>query len=336
MKKISIMITSYNLVDYIDESISSVVNQEMPCDWELLVGDDGSNDGTIDKLKEWQEKDPAHIRYFVNERPKTTVKDGYRAAKNRASLLEKATGDYFIYLDGDDCWLGTEKLKTQFAILEDPANADCSCCAHNIEANVIPQKKRYSWIPEEMPAQKIGLKKYWSYYYFHTNTLLFRKECKSMLLHEIYRNHLNDTFITFVILQFGKVFYLDKVWARYNMTGEGLWTGHNMIYGYFRNMTLYDLETRIAPGLWYNNMRKHSGELLYLLKYYSEAERPTIESILEPLDPRVFPVTTLLAKVSGLSFSEKIGKSWLYCYAKCFQLLNSFQITILKKKPKHG
>lgn len=336
MKKISIMITSYNLVDYIDESITSVINQEMPCEWELLIGDDGSDDGTIEKLKIWQEKDPAHIRYYVNERPKTTVKDGYRAAKNRASLLEKATGDYLIYLDGDDCWLGTEKLKTQFATLEDPANADCSCCAHNIEANVIPEKKRYSWIPEEMPAQKISLKQYWSYYYFHTNTLLFRKECKSMLLDDIYRNHLNDTFITFVILQFGKVYYLNEVWARYNMTGDGLWTGHNIIYGYFRNITLYDLERNIAPSLRYNSMRKHNGEIVYLLKHYSVDDKETIAPILKPLNPDVFRITCLLAKKESLTMTEKVKKSSLFIIAYWFRIMRYFQKKVLNKVFKHG
>ena len=145
MKKISVMLTSYNLVDYIDESISSVVNQDFPCDWELLIGDDGSNDGTIEKLKVWQSKYPENISYVVRDRPATKVKDGYRAAKNRAALLDQATGDYLIFLDGDDCWLGTEKIKTQFQILEDPANADCSCCAHNIQAYVIPENRKYSW-----------------------------------------------------------------------------------------------------------------------------------------------------------------------------------------------
>ena len=38
--KISIMITSYNLEDCIDTAIESVVRQRMPCEWEILVGDD--------------------------------------------------------------------------------------------------------------------------------------------------------------------------------------------------------------------------------------------------------------------------------------------------------
>ena len=48
--KISVMITSYNLQDYIDAAIESVVRQEMPCDWEILIGDDGSTDGTVMQL----------------------------------------------------------------------------------------------------------------------------------------------------------------------------------------------------------------------------------------------------------------------------------------------
>ena len=325
------MLTSYNLVDYIDESISSVVNQEMPCDWELLIGDDGSDDGTLSKIQEWQTKYPDKIRYFVNERPQTQVKDGYRAAKNRASLLEKATGDYLIYLDGDDCWLGTEKLRTQFAILEAAENQDCSCCAHNIEAYVIPENRRYNWISEDMPSQKITLRKYWSYYYFHTNTLLFRKECKPLLLDSIYRNHLNDTFITFVVLQFGKVYYLNRVWARYNMTGNGLWTGHNTVYGYFRNMTLYDMERRIAPKLKFNSMRKHSSEIKYLHDHYKAEDKQSVEPILRPLDPEVFRVTCLLAMTENLTVSERIKKVYLYFVACCFLAVRLFQKKIIKK-----
>ena len=311
MKKISIMITSYNLVDYIDESITSVIKQEMPCDWELLIGDDGSNDGTIEKLKKWHETDPEHISYYVNERPKTTVKDGYRAAKNRASLLEKASGDYLIFLDGDDCWLGIEKLKKQFAILEDQANADCSCCAHNIEAYVIPEDRRYNWIREDLLDQKFSIENYWSYYYFHTNPLLFRKECKALLLDPSYRDHLNDNLITFIVLQFGKVYYLNQVYARYNMTGDGLWTGRSKIYGLFRNITLFDLEIQIAPKLRKQTMRKHYREILQVIRVYNADDYQSIVPIMEPLNEKEFPTVFLLSKTHSLTLREIIRKTSL-------------------------
>lgn len=306
------MLTSYNLIDYIDESITSVVNQEMPCDWELLIGDDGSVDGTIDKIQEWHKKYPEHIRYYVNERPKTTIKDGYRAAKNRASLLEKATGDYLIYLDGDDCWLGTEKLKAQFAILEDQANADCSGCVHNIQAYVIPENRKYNMTKVTVPSRKFSLNEYWSYYYFHTNTLLFRKECKRLLLNSLYRTHLNDVFITFLVLQFGKVYYLNEVWARYNMTGDGLWTGHSKTYGLLRNVTLYDLTLHANPSVKRNIVRKHCGEILYLLRNFEKDNYDEIVPIIQPLDPSVFKTTLLLSKVANITNQDRLEKIILF------------------------
>lgn len=306
------MITSYNLADYIDKSISSVICQKKPCEWELLIGDDGSDDGTITKIKKWQEKYPNNIRYYVNERKQTTVKDGYRAGKNRASLLEKANGDYLIFLDGDDCWLGTEKLVSQFEILEAQENTDCSCCAHNIQACVVSEDRKYSWLDEKIPSQKLTLKQYWSYYYFHTNTLLFRKECKEMLLKPLYRMHLNDNLITYIVLQYGNVYYLDKVWARYNLTGNGLWTGHNKVYGMFRNITLFDLERKICPNLKYNILKLHYGNILYLLRHYQEKDYALILPIIKPLDPSVFKTTRFLSKVDNITLFDRIRKISLY------------------------
>jgi len=308
MKKISVMLTSYNLVDYIDESIASVVNQDFPCNWELLIGDDGSTDGTIDKIKLWQEKYPNNIKYIVRNRPQITVKDGYRAGKNRAGLLEMATGDYLIYLDGDDCWLGTEKIKKQFEILEDPNNADCSCCAHNIQAYVIPENRKYSWESESLPTRKFTPKEYWSYHYFHTNTILFRKECKTLLLKDLYRSFLNDNFITFLIIQCGNIYYLNKIWARYNMTGEGLWTGRNKAYSDVRNATTYDLEMQVNPSFRINILRKHWFCLLRLLNDYRDDDYCVVQPIIQNLDPSIFKTTFLLSKKKPYTVSDRIKR----------------------------
>lgn len=319
MKRISIMITSYNLVDYIDESLQSVVNQVMPCDWELLIGDDGSTDGTIEKLEVWSRKYPDHIRYRVNERPLTKVKDGYRAGKNRASLLECATGDYLIFLDGDDCWLGTEKLMAQYAVLQSKENEDCSCCAHNILGYVIPENKKYNMVDGAIPTRKFTTKEYWPTMYFHTNTILFRKECKELLLNPLYRDHLNDNFITFILLQYGNVYYLNKVWAQYNMTGEGLWTGNGKVYGYFRNITLYDMERQINPGMYLQSFRRHLGDFAVILKEYNRDDFNKLLPILHPLDPKRYRYTFAMAHMYDDGFRGMINRLfilWQFIYGK--------------------
>ena len=319
MDKISIMITSYNLVDYIDVSIKSVLDQNMPCDWELLIGDDGSTDGTIEKLQRWHEKYPKNIRYKVNDRPQTKVKDGYRAGKNRASLLEMAKGNYLTFLDGDDCWLGNDKLMTQYAILQDSNNADCSCCAHNILGYVIPQKKKYNMVDDAIPSRKFTPNEYWSLLYFHTNTILFRDECKELLLNPLYRDHLNDNFITFILLQYGNVYYLNKVWAQYNMTGDGLWTGNGRIYGYFRNITLYDMELHINPDMDLQSFRRHIGDFAIILREYKKEDFSKLLPILDPLDPKRFKYTFALAHMYDENFKGILNRLFIlfkYNYGK--------------------
>ena len=313
------MITSYNLADYIDTSIQSVVDQMMPCDWELLIGDDGSIDGTIEKLQIWQKRYPDNIIYYVNDRPKTKVKDGYRAGKNRASLLEKATGDYLIYLDGDDCWLSNEKLMTQYAILQDTNNADCSCCAHNILGYVIPENKKYNMVDEAIPSRKFTPEEYWPTLYFHTNTILFRKECKELLLNPLYRDHLNDNFITFILLQYGNIYYLNKVWAQYNMTGDGLWTGNGKVYGYFRNMTLYDMERHINPSMYLQSYRRHIGDFAVILKNYKKEDFDKLTPILNSLDPKRYKYTFAFAYMYDEGIKGLINRLfilWQFNYGK--------------------
>ena len=201
--KISVLVTSYNLVNAIDNAINSVVMQEMPFDWELIIGDDGSTDGTIEHIQEWTKKYPGKIILVQHPRENEAKKTGFRAAQNRAKLLERATGDYINYLDGDDVFLGTEKLKTQVEMLEKPDYKNCSCCAHNTIAYVKKEDRKYCMTDEKIDTQVFTAKQYWPHMYFHTNTILFRRKCIPMLLDPLYRDYLNDTFITFIILQYG-------------------------------------------------------------------------------------------------------------------------------------
>lgn len=303
------MLTSYNLVDYIDTSIASVVNQEMPCDWELLIGDDGSNDGTVDKIKIWIEKYPDNIKLFQIPRDLSTSKVGSRAAYNRALLLENATGDYLNYLDGDDCWLGTERLKTQIEKLQNPEFEKCSCCGHNIEAYVIPENRRYAMMPPvDRETVVISGFRYEGQCYIHTNTIVFRKCCKEKLLNPLYRNFLNDRFITFLILQYGPMLYLPKVWARYNMTGNGLWTGNNPVYGYFRNLQMLDLKLYEAPELRKRILLSHRMDVVNITNHYKADNFPVIEPLFDKLDENIFKYSFLFSKNSDVTIIDRIKK----------------------------
>lgn len=313
--KLSILLTSYNLVDNIDAAISSIVVQEMPFDWELLVGDDGSTDGTVEHVQEWVKKYPNNIQLIQHPRDGEAKKTGFRAAQNRAKLLERASGDYINYLDGDDIFLGTQKFKTQLEKLESPEYQHCSCCAHNTIAYVEKEERKYCMTDEKIGTQVFTAKQYWPHMYFHTNTILFRRKCIPMLLGPLYRDYLNDTFITFILLQYGDVLYLNENWAQYNMTGEGLWTGKKKAYNVFRNILVYDLELKINPKLAHESFIHNRSSILGIFQSYKKEDMPDIEPLVRGLDPEVFKITLLLYKKTGLSLSERMAKCKLYLKA---------------------
>lgn len=310
------MITSYNLENYIDAAIESVVNQIMPCDWEVLIGDDGSTDNTISHVNNWIKKYPKNIKLYELMRDSNEGKIGSRAAKNRAFLLEKSSGDYLNFLDGDDVMLGTDKFVTQVEMLNNSCYSDCSCCASNIEAFVIPKNKRYLMADSSLPLRTFTLREYWAQHYFHTNTILFRKECKNILLHPIYRNFLNDNFITFLLLQKGKLLYIPNVWGIYNLTGNGLWTGNSKVYGNFRNMQLFDLEMKICPKIKDLILRKHHADIRSIRLNYNCDQYNEIKPLLLGLDNKIFLKTLLLSKVNNMNLLEKIDKYLLYFKAE--------------------
>ena len=50
--KVSVLVTFYNQEDYVDEALQSVFDQKCDFDFEVLIGDDGSTDGTMAKLQQ--------------------------------------------------------------------------------------------------------------------------------------------------------------------------------------------------------------------------------------------------------------------------------------------
>lgn len=106
---VSIIMPSYKCGRFIAESIKSVQAQTYP-NWELLVVDDCSNDGTLEKVRAFQEEDP-RIRVFQN-----SVNSG--AAVSRNVALREAKGRWIAFLDSDDLWAPT-KLEKQIRFMEE-------------------------------------------------------------------------------------------------------------------------------------------------------------------------------------------------------------------------
>jgi glycosyltransferase involved in cell wall biosynthesis len=108
--RVSAIIIVLNGETYIDEAIDSVAAQSFG-EWELLVVDDGSSDGTAAIVQRYADGDP-RIRLL---RHADGGNHGMSATRNRG--LAEARGEFVAFLDADDIWL-PDKLAEQVAILD--------------------------------------------------------------------------------------------------------------------------------------------------------------------------------------------------------------------------
>jgi glycosyltransferase involved in cell wall biosynthesis len=109
--RVSIVVIFLNGEPYIDEAIASVMAQTME-DFELLLCDDGSTDGSTATALGWAARDPARVRYLEHE---GHANRGMSATRNLG--IAAARGDFIAFLDADDVWQ-PRKLAEQTAVMD--------------------------------------------------------------------------------------------------------------------------------------------------------------------------------------------------------------------------
>ncbi|SDB28955.1 Glycosyltransferase involved in cell wall bisynthesis [Pseudobutyrivibrio sp. YE44] len=113
---ISIIVPTYNVKKYIDRCLDSIINQTYS-DFEVIIIDGNSTDGTIEREDSWVKKDIRIKRYFQKSK-------GLGPARDEG--VEYARGEYVTFIDSDDWWNLTYLEKMSNAILE--SNADICMC----------------------------------------------------------------------------------------------------------------------------------------------------------------------------------------------------------------
>lgn len=113
MKKVSVIISVYNVEKYIDDCLKSVCSQTYT-NLEIILIYDASTDSSLLKCQKWAEKD-LRVRLLISQERK-----GLGAARNRG--LRAATGEYIVYMDSDD-WIEKDYIEVLYKAIEQ-AHAD--------------------------------------------------------------------------------------------------------------------------------------------------------------------------------------------------------------------
>lgn len=94
--KVTILMSTYNGKKYLEEQLQSILNQKFDGDIDILIRDDGSNDGTQEILEKYQ-KEYKNVKWYQGENK--------RPARSFWELLRKAKdSDFYAFADQDDVW----------------------------------------------------------------------------------------------------------------------------------------------------------------------------------------------------------------------------------------
>lgn len=127
---VSVCIPTYQHVNYIKSCIEGALMQKTSFPFEIIIGDDGSNDGTADLCKKYAEENPDKIRFYNRIRELSRVFDteGHiDRSYNWWWTLEEARGKYIAICEGDDYWIDPLKLQKQVDFLEEHEDYGLIC-----------------------------------------------------------------------------------------------------------------------------------------------------------------------------------------------------------------
>lgn len=232
-KKVSVVIATYNQEKYIRHTLESVVSQKVDFEYEVLVGDDCSTDGTSAIVREFAEKYPNIIVPIIREK-------NMGMGGNTADLSMRTQGEYVAFIEGDDYWIDDNKLQKQVDFLD--SHQDYIACfglCQIVDENEVrlPSREQYSGFMKE--GGEFTVKQFQDYLLpGQTATSMYRKigyaQLQDKLLNaEIDPRYLIDRTQVLCMLAVGKMYNMGEYFSayRYVLAPEsGSWSSKNDLY----------------------------------------------------------------------------------------------------------
>ena len=167
---VSVLMLAWEHGPYIRQAIESVLAQQSPYPYELLIGEDASTDDTLTVCEEYQARFPALVKVMATA-------ENLGMHRNFARLWDSAEGEYVAFCEGDDYWCDTAKITRQVEFLR--SHSDCTLCGTFTDK--VAEDAAGHWVPagEVRPKaikQKYSFEELVTGYHFHFSSVMLRKD----------------------------------------------------------------------------------------------------------------------------------------------------------------
>ena len=226
MIKVAVVITTYNLEEYIGQALESVLNQKTNFEYKIIVADDCSTDKTLEIINDFKNKYPQKIEVLSSSKNQGSLVNSNRVFNGLQCV-------YFTFLDGDDYWVNDNRLQMQVDYLDEhPEHMLCGANTQYLRDGVLkelvipPDKTGKSYSFQDLINNTVP--------FVHTSAILVRNTIFINGLPACYKNAENtfencalrgEDFRRILHLEQGDMYIMPDVFSVYRIHSRGVWQG---------------------------------------------------------------------------------------------------------------
>jgi hypothetical protein len=232
---VSVCLITYNHVKYVRQALEGVYAQNVGFPIEVVIGDDGSNDGTTDIVLEYQRQHPDKTRVLLAR--ENLGKHTGNGRLNWLRTLRAARGKYVALLEGDDSWTDAQKLQKQVNVLE--GNLNASLCFHAVEYQFEDESRPSLRCPARAKPLS-GVADVLGDHLVQTCSIVFRREHLPPIPEWVLNLAMADRSLCLLLAEAGDLAFIDEVMAIYRAHSGGVWWGTPSIYKARELLRMYE------------------------------------------------------------------------------------------------
>lgn len=217
--RLSVLVITYNHERFIAQALSSALAQRVNFDFEVIVADDCSTDGTRAIVMDFARRYPGKILPLLRER-------NLGMARNFGEALAACQGEYLALLEGDDYWIRQDKLQSQVDFLDaHPDHAVCCARAQFVDETAGGQPG----IGPAIPSGSYAITDLFQTNLVVTCTVMYRRASVGPLPDWFLTLRMTDWPLHILVGRAGKIHLMDEVMSVYRIHPGGAWSSLSRI-----------------------------------------------------------------------------------------------------------
>ncbi len=212
---------AYRHESYIADAIEGVLEQQTNFPYELVIGEDGSTDATLDICRKYERAHPDIIRVISTGQNVSHGSNG-----NLKRTCRALRGKYVAFCEGDDYWIDPLKLQKQVDYMD--AHPECTICFHPVRVHWEDGREPDSVYPadfKEFLHRESACQALAKHNFIQTNSVMYRWNADGKLFDDFPIFELPaDWLLNLYHARLGRIGFLPDIMAVYRRRPDGLWT----------------------------------------------------------------------------------------------------------------